>query len=117
MKIIIDGMGGDNAPDEIVKGALEALKVCENDVSIILVGIREHIEVELAKYSYDKYRVEVVNASEVISNEEAPVRAVRAKKDSSIVVGMNMVKEGKGELFISAGSTGAILADNLTAIS
>lgn len=113
MKIIIDGMGGDNAPDEIVKGALEALKVCENDVSIILVGIREHIEVELAKYSYDKYRVEVVNASEVISNEEAPVRAVRAKKDSSIVVGMNMVKEGKGELFISAGSTGAILAGSL----
>ena len=111
MKIILDAMGGDNAPASVVEGAVLALK--EMPHTIVLVGQQELIEEELKKYTYNEAQVEIVDAREVITNEEAPVKAVRSKKDSSIVRGMNMVKNGEGDIFISAGSTGALLAGGL----
>ena len=107
-KVVLDAMGGDNAPGEIVKGSVDAL-AREAGLHIILGGRREDIERELAKYSYDKSRMEIVHAEEVIETAEPPVNAIRKKKDSSIVVGMKMVKEGQADAFVSAGSSGAIL--------
>lgn len=111
MKIILDGMGGDNAPFSVVEGAVLASKETEHHIAII--GQEELIIPELKKYQYDSKKISIINATEVISNDEAPVRAVRSKKDSSIVKGINMVKAGEGDIFISAGSTGALLAGGL----
>lgn len=108
-KIVFDAMGGDNGPSAIVEGAVNALSK-SNNIKIILVGKAEIIESELKKYSYDESRIEVVNATEVIEMEESPVLAIRRKKDSSIVVGQKLVKDGLADAFISAGSTGAVLA-------
>ena len=104
-------MGGDNAPASVVEGAVLALKEMEHE--IVLVGQEELLKEELKKYKYDKNRISIVDAREVITNDEAPVRAVRSKKDSSIVKGINMVKSGDGDIFISAGSTGALLSGGL----
>lgn len=111
MRIILDGMGGDNAPGEIVKGAVEASKLIEDE--IVVVGDGDKIEFQLKKYKYSDEKISVKHASEVIENDDAPVRAVRRKKDSSMVVGLNMVKSGEGDLFISAGNTGALMAGAL----
>ena len=111
MRIILDGMGGDNAPDVIIEGAMDALK--EIDHEIVIVGQEEVIAESLKKHGYTGDRISIVNATEVIQNEDAPVKAVRTKKDSSIVVGLNMIKKGEGDVFISAGSTGALLAGGL----
>ena len=111
MRIILDGMGGDNAPAAVVEGAVLASREIEHEIQII--GQQELIQAELAKYKYDEKKITVIDAREVISNEEAPVRAVRSKKDSSIVRGINMVKKGEGDIFISAGSTGALMAGGL----
>ena len=106
--IALDAMGGDNAPGEMVKGAVDALDR-EKDIKVYLLGREELVNAELQKYTYDKSRIEVVNTTEVIETAEPPVNAIRRKKDSSIVVGMKMVKEGKADAFVSAGSSGAIL--------
>ncbi len=111
MKIILDGMGGDNAPASVVEGAVLASKEISHE--IVLVGQKELIIEELKKYKYDENKISIVDAREVITNDEAPVRAVRSKKDSSIVKGINMVKSGEGDIFISAGSTGALLSGGL----
>ncbi|MCF6466410.1 phosphate acyltransferase PlsX [Clostridium sp. Cult2] len=111
MKIIVDGMGGDNSPDEIVKGCVEAVN--ELNVNIIIVGKKEIIEGELSKYQFPQETIDIINATEVISNDEEPVLAIRRKKDSSIVVGLKALKEGKGDGFVSAGSTGALLSGGL----
>ena len=111
MRIILDGMGGDNAPGEIVRGAVEASKLIEDE--IVIVGDGDKIEFQLKKYKYSDEKISVKHASEVIENDDAPVRAVRRKKDSSMVVGLNMVKSGEGDLFISAGNTGALVAGAL----
>ncbi len=112
MKIIIDAMGGDNAPEEIVKGVIEGLPSCKAEV--VLVGKEDVINSELAKYpSYDKNRVSVVNATEVIDNNESPVFALRRKKDSSVVRGLALVKGDDDAVLISAGSTGALFAGGL----
>lgn len=111
MKMILDGMGGDNAPAAVVEGAVLAAKEMDHEIHII--GQEELIREELKKYDYNEEQIFVIDAREVISNEEAPVRAVRSKKDSSIVRGLNMVKNGEGDIFISAGSTGALLAGGL----
>ena len=111
MRIILDGMGGDNAPGAIVEGAVLASK--EIDHEIVIIGKEEIINKELKKYKYNNDKITVADAREVISNDEAPVRAVRSKKDSSIVKGINMVKNGDGDIFISAGSTGALLSGGL----
>ena len=88
--------------------ALDAILESDN-VKVILVGLEEEINKELSKYEYNKEQIEVVNATENISCNEPPVMAIRRKKDSSIVVGMKMIKEGKADAFLSAGSTGAVL--------
>lgn len=108
IKVAVDAMGGDHAPGEIVKGAVEALEE-RSEIKVILVGKEEQIRRELAKYTYSNERVEIVNATEEIGFDEPPVMAIRAKKDSSIVVGMNLVKSQQADAFVSAGSTGAIL--------
>ncbi|MBR3756438.1 MAG: phosphate acyltransferase PlsX [Firmicutes bacterium] len=111
MRIIIDAMGGDHAPKAIVEGAVAAVK--EMDHEIILIGDEERIISELAAAKYKGDQIAVMHASQVIENHEAPVRAVRSKKDSSIVKGLNMIKDGEGDVFLSAGSTGALLAGGL----
>ena len=93
IKVAVDAMGGDNAPGEIVKGAVDAVNL-RNDIKVLLVGQEEVVKKELAQYTYNKEQLEVVHASEVIETAEPPVMAIRKKKDSSIVVAMNMVKNG-----------------------
>lgn len=107
-KVALDAMGGDNAPMEIVKGAIDAVHK-NKKIKVFLVGQEEVIRKELEKYTYDKDQIEVVHATEVIETAEPPVMAIRRKKDSSIVVAMNMVKKGDADAFVSAGSSGAIL--------
>lgn len=106
--VAVDAMGGDNAPTEIVKGAIDAVNSCE-DIKVILVGMEDVVNQELSKYEYNKDKIEVVNATEVIQTEEPPVNAIRRKKDSSIVVAMNLVKNNQADAFVSAGSSGAVL--------
>ena len=108
IRVAVDAMGGDNAPAEIVKGAVEALKA-STDLMVILVGQEEAVQQELSKYQYDASRMEVVNATEIIEMAEPPVQAIRSKKDSSIVVAMKLVKNGEADAFVGAGSTGAVL--------
>ena len=108
VKVALDAMGGDNAPHEIVKGAVDALAERDN-LYVYVVGRQDAINAELSKYSYDKNRLEVVDASEVIETAEPPVMAIRKKKDSSIVKAMNLVKDKTCDAFVSAGSSGAIL--------
>lgn len=108
LKVALDAMGGDNAPDEIIKGAMEAMEKKPN-IKIFLVGPSELLKEKCGAYSYDSSRLEIVNATEVISCEEAPVSAIRHKKDSSIVVALKLVKDGQADAFVSAGSTGAVL--------
>lgn len=109
LKIVVDAMGGDNAPAEIVKGAIQALGE-RKDFSVVLTGDKEAIGAELGKLSYDQSRVEVVHCTEVITNDDIPTSAVRSKKDSSLVVGMNLLKTDPDVGgFVSAGSTGAVL--------
>ncbi len=107
-KVALDAMGGDHAPHEIVKGAVNALRE-ESSIHVFLVGREEEIQKELSAFDYDKSRIEIVNATEVIETAEPPVNAIRKKKDSSIVIGMKMVKDGQADAFVSAGSSGAIL--------
>lgn len=111
MNIMIDGMGGDHAPEEIVKGAVQAAKEISGTVSII--GQEERINECLQALNWNGDNIEVVNATEVISNNESPAMAVRKKKDSSISKGMRMLKEGEVDAFISGGSTGALLSAGL----
>lgn len=108
MKIVIDAMGGDNAPCAIVDGAIQAIN--EYGVNIILTGDKEQIEKELESKTYDKDKLEIIHTTQVIQNEDKPVMAVRRKKDSSMVVALNLVKEKKADAIVSAGSTGALLA-------
>lgn len=108
-RIILDAMGGDHAPDVVIEGAVLALKEF-SDLEICLVGRKDVIEEKLQKYEFDQKCIEIVHAQDVIEMAEPPVHAVRTKKDSSLVVGMNLVAEGKGDAFVTAGSTGATVA-------
>ena len=113
MKIILDAMGGDNAPDANIKGAVNAVNKVKAD--IILVG-KEEIIREKIKEFYGKEmeeisdRLKIKNATETIEMEDIPTRAIKHKKDSSMVVGFRMLKENEGDVFISAGNSGALLA-------
>ena len=109
IKIVIDTIGGDNGPAFCVKGAVKGLEN-NRDVKIFLAGHKDEIEDCLSEYEYDKNRIEIIDASEEIGLNEPPVKAVREKKDSSLVKGLSYLKDGKADAFISAGSTGAILA-------
>jgi len=114
MKIIVDGMGGDNAPNAIIEGCVNAVN--ESNVNILIVGKEDLITKELSKYTFPHGRIEIINADEVITNVDEPTFAIRRKKNSSMVVGLNALKEGKGDGFISAGNTGALLAGGLLII-
>ena len=108
VNVAVDAMGGDNAPKEIVKGAIEAINENKN-VKVFLVGKEPLILEELKEYTYDRSQLEIVHAEEVIEMAEPPVMAIRKKKDSSIVKGMNLVKDGTCDAIVSAGSSGAVL--------
>ena len=108
MKIIIDAMGGDNAPGAPVEAAARASKTL--DAQLVLVGNFDAVQAELNKYEYDKSKIEIVHATEVISNHEEPVKAVKSKRDASVVVAAQMLKRGEGDALLSMGSTGALLA-------
>jgi phosphate acyltransferase len=109
LKIIVDAMGGDNAPQAIVEGCVQALSEIPS-LEITLTGIEDKISNELKKYKYDKQRINIVNATEVIDMAEPPVEAIRNKRDSSLVKGMRLLHDGEGSVFITAGSTGATIA-------
>ncbi len=106
--VALDAMGGDNAPGEVIAGAVDAVNKRDNIV-VHLVGDHEKLAAELKKYTYPEGRIVQVDSTEVIDTGEAPVMAIRKKKDSSIVVGLNLVHNGECDAFISAGSTGAVL--------
>ncbi len=108
VKVAVDAMGGDNAPGELVKGAVDAVTM-RKEIKVFLVGQEAVVREELAKYTYPEDQIEVVDAPEVIETAEPPVMAIRKKKQSSIVMGMNMVKQEQADAFVSAGSSGAIL--------
>lgn len=108
VRVAVDAMGGDNAPFVTVKGAVSAVKE-SNELRVFLVGRKADVSAELSKYDYDKSRIEVVDATEVIEMAEPPVMAIRKKKDSSIVKAMYMVNHGEADAYVSAGSTGATL--------
>ena len=107
MNIIIDAMGGDNAPNEIVKGAAAAAR--NTDSRLVLVGNRAKIESILREEDADPRLFDIVHAESVITMEDGPLSVVRAKKDSSMAVGLRLLKEG-GDAFVSAGNTGAVHA-------
>jgi len=107
MKIIADVMGGDNAPAETVKGAIAALHECK-DLELILVGNRADIERIAKEENFDLSAVEIVHTETVITMEDDPLCVTRAKKDSSMAIGLKMLAEGKGEAFVSTGNTGAL---------
>ena len=111
MNIVIDGFGGDNAPEVIVDGALDAIKAMDH--TITLVGYEDQLRALLASKGYNGDQIQIENATEVIATDERPVKAVRTKKDSSLVKGLTMIKEGRGDVFLSAGNTGALLAGSL----
>ena len=107
-KIVIDAMGGDFAPQQQVQGAIDALNADKN-LYLILVGDEAQITRELSGKKYDESRLEIVHTTEVISMEEIPTKAVKTKKDSSLVVAFRLLKEGKADGLVSSGSTGAVL--------
>ncbi|MCI6432512.1 MAG: phosphate acyltransferase PlsX [Oliverpabstia sp.] len=108
IKVAVDAMGGDYAPLEPVKGAIEAVNAKE-ELFVYLVGQEEAVQKELEKYTYPKERVQVVPASQVIETGEPPVSAIQKKKDSSLVVALRLVRQGEASAFVSCGSTGAVL--------
>ncbi|SET00105.1 phosphate:acyl-[acyl carrier protein] acyltransferase [[Clostridium] aminophilum] len=112
IRVAVDAMGGDNAPGEIIKGALSAARE-RNDIRVVLVGREQVIRDEIRRQGGDESLVEIVHAEEVIETGEHPVNALRKKKDSSIVVGMNLLKNGEADAFCSAGSSGAVLAGGM----
>ena len=107
-RVALDAMGGDNAPAEMVKGAVEAVQK-RNDIQVLLTGKEEILKEELAKYTYPDGKIDIVNATEVIETAEPPVKAIRSKKDSSLVTAMKLVKNGEADAFVSAGNSGAVL--------
>lgn len=111
MRIGIDAMGGDHAPVETVKGAIMALDIIEG--TIVLLGDEAAIQTELKKYDHDTTRIEIIPTTEVVENEDKPVIAIKRKKDSSMVVGLDKVRKGEIDALISAGNTGALLAGGL----
>ena len=114
-RVALDAMGGDNAPAMIVKGAVQAVNE-RDDIKVYLVGKPDAINKELSECTFDMERVEVVKATEEIEMAEPPVNAIKKKKDSSMVVGMKLVKEGKADAFVTAGNSGAVLVGGQTIV-
>ena len=114
MIIALDAMGGDKAPVETVKGAVAALEEIKG-LEMVLVGKKEVIENELKKYKYDSARVEIVHTDEVIEmdEKESPAMAVKKKKNASMNIALQMVKDGQASGAVSAGNTGALMSASL----
>ncbi|MDP4180049.1 MAG: phosphate acyltransferase PlsX [Bacillota bacterium] len=112
MLILVDAMGGDNAPLEIVKGCIDAINE-NNDFDIMLIGDQDKINAIIKENGFKNDRLKVFHTTDVITNEDSPVKAIKSKKNSSMVVGLNMIKEKKGDVFLSAGNTGALMAGSL----
>ena len=118
MNILLDVMGGDNAPDEFIKGAIEGIKNLDSDTKITMIGNEEIIKEKIKKF-YNKNleeisdRLFIKNATEVVTNHESPTEALKAKPDSSMNIGFEMLKKDEGDCFISAGSTGALMVGGL----
>lgn len=111
IRVALDAMGGDHAPAAEVAGAVQALPELPDDTQVLLVGRPDAIEPELARHpAADRARLVIVPASEVVTMSDKPLEAVRRKRDSSIVVGLGLLKTGKADAFVSAGNTGAVLA-------
>lgn len=108
MIIAVDGMGGDYAPEAVVEGCVLAVK--ELGVKIIITGPEDLLNKTLSKYTFPKESILIVNSTEVISPNEEPVKALKQKKDSSLVKALNLVKSGEADAVLSAGSTGALMA-------
>jgi glycerol-3-phosphate acyltransferase PlsX len=111
MRIALDAMGGDRAPEVIVEGAVQAAR--DLDMEILLVGRPEAIEPELARYNIAGFRLPIIPANQVVEMDDHPATAVRAKPDASMVVGIRLVKEGEARAFVSAGNSGGVLAASL----
>jgi len=111
MKIGFDGMGGDHGPSQTVKGAVDALGLIKGE--IVIYGNEALIASELAKYSYDQSRISIVPTTEVVENDDKPVKAIKSKEDSSMVVGLKALRKKEIDAFVSAGNTGALLAGGL----
>ena len=112
LRIVVDAMGGDQAPEEIVKGAVDAVKSF-SDLTCILTGKKEKIKRILVNYEYKVDSIEVVDASQVVTMSDKPSEVLRKKKDSSLIVGTNLVKDNNAEALISAGNTGAVMASGI----
>jgi len=108
MKIVVDAMGGDYAPENVIAGVIDALH--EYKVTIVLIGIQDRIEAELKKYKYPKELIEIVHAPEVVSMDDHAAVAIRQKKNSSITQGVSLLKKEGYDAFVSAGNTGAVVA-------
>jgi glycerol-3-phosphate acyltransferase PlsX len=108
LNIIVDAMGGDNAPNDIVKGCMKAIDEVEG-FNVLLIGDAEKIYSILKENKFNTPRIEIIHASEVITNEDTPTKAIKQKKDSSMVSGLNLLNDDKGDVFISAGNTGALM--------
>lgn len=115
MVVLVDAMGGDNAPYAIVKGCVDAVNTSDG-FNVTLIGDEPQINKLLNKEKYDKTRINIKHTTEIITNEDVPTKAIREKKDSSMVVGFRMLKAGEGDIFISAGSSGALLVGSTTII-
>jgi glycerol-3-phosphate acyltransferase PlsX len=112
LNILIDAMGGDNAPKDIVNGCVEAIKQAQG-FEVTLIGDKEKIEEILGDKNLSNSRIKIHHASEVVSVEESPTKAIRSKKDSSMVIGFELLKEKKGDIFISCGNSGALMTGAL----
>lgn len=112
MNILVDAMGGDNAPKDIVIGCVEAVKQAEG-FDVILIGDKNKIEEILGDKNLSNPRIKIHHASEVICSDDSPTKAIKSKKDSSMVVGFNLLKEKKGDIFISCGNSGALMTGAL----
>ncbi len=111
MRIAIDVMGGDNAPDSTIEGSLESIR--EINADIILVGKEKIIKNKIEKNRQDLHKINIVNADDIITNDDKPVQAIRKKKNASMAIGFELLKNGEVDALISAGNTGALLAGGL----
>ena len=109
INIVLDGMGGDNAPESTVLGAVKAVNEF-NDIKVTITGVKDKLNDLLSVQNYDPEQIVVIDAPDTITMEDTPTAAIKEKKDSSMVVGLNMVAQGEGDIFVSGGNTGALLA-------
>lgn len=111
MIIAVDAMGGDHSPDAVIEGCVDAVN--ELDVDIVMTGNEDYIKSKLTGFTYPTQRIKIVNSTEIITNNESPVMAIRRKKDSSLSKAMQLVKNNEAHALVSAGSTGAFLAGSI----